>query len=215
MMRPWAKWVLGAAVLAMLAFPVLAQRRQGGGGGRMGGFMLLGQKSVQDELKLTEDQVKKVAEVAEKMRAERGKLRDLQGDERTQKAQELAKEASKAIGEILNKDQAKRFKQIGLQVQGAAAIANPEIAKELKVMDDQLIKITELQQQARQEMRKIRQDAAGDQAEAIKKITEYRKAINEKILKLLTDEQKAKWKEMTGKPFTGEIRFGQRRRNDN
>ena len=32
--------------------------------------------------------------------------------------------------------------------------------------------------------------------------------LNTKIKALLTDDQKAKWKTMTGEPFKGEIRFG-------
>jgi len=33
-------------------------------------------------------------------------------------------------------------------------------------------------------------------------------AATEKTLGLLTADQKTKWKEMTGEPFKGEIRFG-------
>jgi hypothetical protein len=205
-----------APVLAgLLVAPLLGQRR-GGPGGMISGVFLLGQKSVQQELKLTEEQVKKITEAGEKMRSEFGNLQGLEGDERAKKIQELREESRKTVAGILSKDQAKRFKQISLQVQGLRAVGNPEVAKELKITDDQKEKVKELQQQAGQDIRKIFEDAAGDFAAARKKIDEYNKGFNEKVLKLLTDEQKTKWKELTGKPFKGEIRFGPPpRRNNN
>jgi hypothetical protein len=39
-------------------------------------------------------------------------------------------------------------------------------------------------------------------------MAELRKSTNEKVLAVLTDEQKTKWTELTGAPFTGEIRLG-------
>jgi Spy/CpxP family protein refolding chaperone len=205
---------LAAAVVALVASPALAQRR---GGGRFGmsGISLLSQKSVQDELKLTEDQVKKVAEANEKRRAAFQEIRNLQGEERTQKLQELAKEGAKTIAGILNEEQAKRFKQISLQVRGVLAVADPAMAGELKITDDQKAKLTHLLDQAGKDLQKIREEAGDNRDEARKKSAEYRKDLNEKVMQALTDEQKTKWKEMTGKPFKGEIRRGQRRRNDN
>lgn len=198
---------LAAAVVAIAASPVLAQQRQGGGRGFGGGVMfLLGQESVQKELKLSEEQVKKVQELGEKQREAFQGLRDLGQEERRTKMQELAKANDKAIGQILKPEQLKRARQIALQRQGAAAVNNEEIAKALNVTDAQKEKIREIQTKAREEMQGL-----GFDEEARTKRQEVMKAMNEKISGVLTAEQKTKLKEMQGEPFKGEIRFGPRR----
>ena len=64
--------VLPMAAAALLVAPALAQFGPRGGGMRGGAGMLLGNKGVQKELKLTDDQLKKVVEevrkIGEKMR---------------------------------------------------------------------------------------------------------------------------------------------------
>src|SRR5262249_42296862 len=166
-------------------------------------------KSVQDELKLTEDQTKTVAEASRKQMTARQSLRDLEGAEREKKTQELNKEAEKVVADTLKPEQAKRLKQISLQQQGAQAFNNPEIAKELNITDEQKQKIKTIQEDAMKEMRTLFQPG-GDRTEAMKKIQELNKATNDKVMGVLTADQKTKWKEMTGEPFKGEIRFGGR-----
>ena len=45
-----------------------------------------------------------------------------------------------------------------------------------------------------------------------KKMQELQKDATTKAMKVLSSEQKTKWKEMTGEPFKGQITFGQPRR---
>ena len=202
---------LAAAVVAMAVSPALAQQqrqRQGGGRGFGGGGVmnLLGQESVQKELKLSDEQVKKIQELGTKQREAFQGLRDLSQEERRTKMQELTKANDKAIGEILKPNQLKRARQIALQRQGATAVLNEDVAKSLNITDDQKQKIREIQAKAREESQ-----GAGFDEEGRKKREEVRKQTNEKVMALLTAEQKTKLKEMQGEPFTGEIRFGGRR----
>jgi Spy/CpxP family protein refolding chaperone len=209
--------VLVAAVVALVASPAMAQRqRQPRGGGFGGPAFLLTQESVQKELKLSDDQVKKIKDVGEKSREAFGKLRDLDREERTKKMQEINKETTKALSTILSKDQAKRLKEISLQRLGARAFSNAEVAKELNITDEQKKQIQDINAATREEMTKIRQ-GEGSREEKAKKVAEYTKTVQAKLMKVLTDEQQKKWKTMTGKPFTGEIRspFGGGRRRDN
>jgi Spy/CpxP family protein refolding chaperone len=204
-MRRLAQLVLALAALALLAGPALAQRGRGmfGGGSPA---MLLTQKSVQEELKLTPEQVKKVEAFAAKQRETFQGLRDLDQDARREKMQQLAKEGEQTVKDTLNADQQKRLRQISLQQQGAFALANPQIAKKLGLSDDQQAKIKDVMADAQEKMRDAFQGGFND--ETRKKMQEIRKETNTKALAVLTDEQKAKWKAMTGKRFTGEIRFG-------
>jgi Spy/CpxP family protein refolding chaperone len=195
-----------ALALAVVAFAATAAQAQGGRPGFGGGTLfLLTQKSVQEELKMSEDQVKKVTELEAKQREAFQGLRDLSREERQKKFQEMAKENEKAIGEILKEDQLKRVKQISLQQQGLRALGNPEVAGALKLSDEQKDKVKAIQDEAGKEMRALF-GAGLDRDEARKKMEEIRKATEEKLTGVLTDEQKTKWKELQGEPFKGEIR---------
>lgn len=213
-MKRLVQLTLAAAVVAMAASPALAQERQRqrqGGGFGFGGFgggvtFLLGQKSVQEELKLSDEQTKQVKELMDKQRESFQGLRDLSQEERRTKMQELNKANNEAVAKILKPEQLKRVRQIALQRQGAAAVSNEEVAKELKITDEQKEKIREIQMKAGEEMRGL-----GFDEEARKKRQEAMKTMNEKITGVLTAEQKEKLKKMQGEPFKGEIQFGGRR----
>jgi Spy/CpxP family protein refolding chaperone len=198
--------VLGAA--AMTAAPAWAQRGGGGGRGGPGGggpMFLLTQKSVQDELKLAPDQVEKIKELAQKQQEAFAGLRDLSQEERQAKMREMRQANDKALAEVLKPEQMKRLRQINLQQMGAMALGNAETAKTLGLTDEQKEKIKAIGDDARKEMQELRQ-SGGDPDDVRKKTEEIRKSSGEKMMAVLTDEQKAKWKELAGEPFKGEIR---------
>jgi Spy/CpxP family protein refolding chaperone len=192
------------AILAMACGVVLAQqqRQRGGGPGGFGGgvLFLLGQESVQKELKLTDEQNKKIKELTDKQRESFQGLRDLSQEDRRAKMQETAKANDKAIGAILKPEQLKRAKQIALQQQGAGALRNEAVAQALKISEEQKDKIREIQAKSREETQGLGRDEEGR-----KKRQEIMKATNEKVMGVLTAEQKAKLKEMQGPEFKGEI----------
>ena len=202
-------FVLVALALVAVGPSQAWAQRQGRGGGFGGGannVMLIGQKSVQDELKLSDDQVKQATALAEKQRTSFGQSSDLQPQERRQKAQEAARENDKAIADILKPEQLTRFKEISLQQRGAQAFNDPEVAQVLNLTSEQKEKIREIQQGSRAEMREALQaGAGGDRAEARKKAEALRASVNEKVQGVLTPEQKEKFKTLTGAPFKGEI----------
>jgi Spy/CpxP family protein refolding chaperone len=212
--------VLALAIVVLASRGVFAQRGQGRGSGA-GGFgpsnlMLLSQESVQSELKLSEDQVKKVDEQLAKQREAMAGLRDLDQQERRTKLQEQLKANDAVVTGVLNDAQAKRLKQIMLQQRGPAALADAELAETVGLTSAQKEKIQSIQQTAQEERRAQFQGGGGggDREEMRKKLEAARTATNEKITALLTPEQKDKWKAMTGEPFKGEIRAPQFRRGN-
>jgi hypothetical protein len=211
-MRRLCQWFLAVALVAVLVSPALAQGRRGRGQFRMPGLLLLNQESVQKELKLTKDQIKEVKKGWEKQLQAFQGLQDVDEEERPKKMQEIAKDGDKAVAKILKKDQAKRLKEITLQIQGAGAFSDPEVVKALKITDDQKKKIKTIQDDAQKAGREAREDAAGDQEAFQKKLAEIRKDTNAKVMKVLTDDQKKEWKKMTGKKFEGKLDFFGRRR---
>jgi hypothetical protein len=176
----------------------------------MGGIAaLLGNESVQKELKLDNEQVDKIkaalTKVREQHQEEFAKLRSLDQEERRTKGQELNKTVSeeilKSASGILAPDQLKRLKQIELQQEGTRALSRADVEKALNLTPDQKEKIKAISDDAAKEMRDLRQAGGGGAQGNREKMTELRKQTNEKVQAVLTDDQKKTWKEMTGEPF--------------
>jgi hypothetical protein len=210
-MRAMLHGMVGLGLVALLSGPALAQG-QGRGFGMMGGggvAGLIGNESVQKELKLDDQQVEKAKEFAEKAREKgrevREQLQGLEGEERLTKMREITKEANetamKAFGEFLKPDQITRIKQISYQQQGARAFTEPEIAKKLNLTDSQKSDIQSINQESMTQMREIGQTIQDDREGAMKKMAELRKETLEKATAKLNDEQQKTWKELLGAPF--------------
>jgi Spy/CpxP family protein refolding chaperone len=137
-------------------------------------LMFLSQKSVQQELKLTDEQIKKVGEALTQQREELRKLRELPREERQKKYAALFGASVKLTKEIVTPEQGKRLRQIIWQQEGALAFANPHVAEALQLSGEQKEKIQAIHRETREAAQKF-------------------------------FEQKAKWQELTGAPFTGEI----------
>jgi hypothetical protein len=201
--------VLSIAIVTWTSSHAQAQR-QGGRlpGGQFTPLGLLAQESVQNELRLSDDQKKQVTEQAEKQRAALGDLRNLSRQERQAKQQEDTKANAAAAAAILNADQTKRFKQISLQQRGPRAFADPEIAQALNFTIEQNEKINAIRESIQAEIGPLFRaaDAGGDRQETRKKMDAIRKGSDEKLQGLLTPEQQEKWKSLVGDPFKGEIR---------
>lgn len=218
--------------LAALALPAGSALAQGGGREESdvsdvfdinnGGIPLffLTDKSVQEDLKMTDQQVKK-ADAASKKHSEAVEhLRSLPDQPaRFLKQLELSKEAYRAVKDILNADQQKRLRQISLQQVGVRALGRRPIAEELGLSEDRQNEITALIRDASRAARREREARRwlDDSEEADKDarwmadrkmMEKIDKKLNAAILAVLTSEQKTKWKEMNGKPFTGHKLIG-------
>jgi hypothetical protein len=209
-------FVLALLLLVSGSSEAWAQRGQGRGMGRRPGgnpFGLLSQKSVQDELKLSDDQIKKVEAQQEKQREAFASLRDLDPAERQTAMANQAKASQAALADILKEDQLTRFKQISLQQRGGQALEDPEVATALNLTSEQNDRVKAIQEGVQGEMRELFQAGAagGDRAELQKKAEALRTSTSEKLLGVLTEGQQAKWKAMQGPPFKGEIRQGRGR----
>jgi hypothetical protein len=216
-MRRFCLSLLTAVITVAFVSPVLAQpqRPRQGGFGALGLSQLVGNKSVQEELKLSDEQKEKLTKAGEEFRA---KIREAFQDMDREKIAKIQKEMTEAVTKVakdtLKPEQMKRLHQIEVQVAGARAFAIERVQKELKLDDKQKEAIKECEEnltKARQELFKdIGRDDREKRQEATKKLTEKRKEAMEKLVSALNADQKKAWKEMTGEPF--EIKFEQRRR---
>jgi Spy/CpxP family protein refolding chaperone len=208
-MRLFGKLVLGLGLVALVAPSALAQGPRGGGFGGGGGAMLLSNKSVQQELKLDAEQVEKATKLSDeqrtKMREAREKLQDLSQEERQTKMRETMmaanEESHKAIASMLKPEQEKRFHQISLQQRGVNAFSDAKVQGQIKITDEQKTKLADIAKELGDKRREVMQENQGDFAAAREKLAPINKEAHEKAAALLSDDQKAIWKEMLGAPF--------------
>jgi hypothetical protein len=204
-------WVLASALGLMSVAPAPAQDRArpgAGQGGRSAVLVLAGQKSVQAELKLSDDQVKKVTAIRMAMREKVQDITETDVAERMKKAMAIFKEAEADVFAVLKPDQARRLRQIALQQQPLArALENPEVARGLNLSQEQAKEVRAIREGTAKEIGKV-SEGAQSRPEVRKKTDELIRASEAKALQVLTAEQKTKWKELLGPPFTGELQRG-------
>jgi len=168
-------------------------------------LLLLRQKSVQKELELGADAVKKIMEFTEAQAEAAGKALGLGEAARKEAFEKLAKANEKFLADNLNAKQSKRLDQITMQFTALTQLTKPEMAKELKLSDEQVKKFKELQTEARKALVDIIE--AKERAGKSEKLAKLREETRKKILAVLTDEQQKKVREIAGPPFEGEIVF--------
>jgi hypothetical protein len=117
--------------------------------------------------------------------------------------EELARKNEQFLTDTLTPAQNKRLHQIGLQFTALHQLTKPEIVKELNLSEEQLQKIKDLQKDARKAL--VALLYAREREGRAEKLAKLREETREKVLALLTDDQKAKIAEMAGPLFKGEI----------
>jgi hypothetical protein len=162
-------------------------------------LLLVEIKDVHTDLKLSDDQVKKIAELSRKQ-AEGLKGLGFQDLDKRKKVEDATR---KELGEILTAEQSKRLQQLHMQQRGVSAFLDPAIVKELELTKEQQATIARIPPMLGPKWIATLQAARGNQAQMQKKVDELNRATVADILKGLTFEQQAKWAAMTGTAFTG------------
>ncbi|MBI3862347.1 MAG: hypothetical protein HY290_10675 [Planctomycetia bacterium] len=166
-------------------------------------IMLLRQKSVRTELKVTDEVAKRVDEYAAQQWKKAKEVSELPEKEQHTKFGAMAKENQQFLEKNLTKAQRERLDQIVLQVAGLLYVTRHEHADKLKLTADQKQKAKDLQKQARAEMEKLIE--AKDAKDRHKEIVALWEVNHGRLEKLLTDSQRATWKQMLGAEFKGEF----------
>jgi Spy/CpxP family protein refolding chaperone len=166
-------------------------------------LLLLRQKSVQKELELTPEVTQKILAFTT-MQSEAVQKAAGQGDAALKEAfVQLAKQNEQFLADTLTPKQSKRLDQIVMQFTALTQLTKPETAKALNLSDEQVQKLKDLQTEAHKALVDLLEAKEG----RTEKLAKLREETRTKILALLTDEQKAKVREMAGPPFEGEIVF--------
>lgn len=203
---------LGSCAVFLTSGLVSAQpggRGPGGPGGLLGGggiLNLVQREEVQQELELIDEQRDKLEDVVADARQRIGDelrdmfagMQDLSNEERQEqfekiraRVEKLNKESEGDLKKILLPHQFDRLKQISVQQrvqqQGASALTSGELAETLNLTDEQ--------------REKLEKRAAEVQQELQEKIAQLRLEARNKMLDVLTPEQRTKLQSLMGDAF--------------
>ncbi|HRF59462.1 MAG TPA: hypothetical protein PLH94_06045 [Fimbriimonadaceae bacterium] len=214
------------ALIAIFALAVTSFAQGGGGGRGQGGRGIMGMRGgmdsplallrrndVQKDIALTEEQKGKLTKLQEEAQAKMQEAREqMQGGGGDRQAmmdamRKMNEDMGKKANEILTKEQQKRLKEIAIQLGGSRIAFRDDIAKELGITADQKSKYERLQTDQRNAMQSVLEKVQNGELdrEEVPAIREKNnKAMDAEVDKILTQAQKDKLKEMSGKPFKAE-----------
>src|SRR5262249_50358633 len=152
---------------------------------------------VQAELKLSDEQEQKFDQELE-VRIQDAmqffqKLEGSKPEEREKEIGEYRRAVDAKLGPFvkmnLNDEQWKRLRQIQLQAEGAFALGNPEIAKELNLTDAQRMRFMSIVQEFQKKLEPVVKEAQaeGNPEEIRPKAMKIRKEHEDKVQAMLTD----------------------------
>ena len=192
--------VLGA-MRAQAQFDAMSMMR----GAQFGPLIILSHQEVQKELNLTKPQRESLKKLQKEQTEAFQKLgKDAQGGGDPSKAMAVSKEMetmnaeyTAKAQELLTEEQRKRLLEIRIQVMGFQAAFDPEVQTALAVTDAQKESLKPLYSSYFQALMASVRDIRNAGGAKGKLDTEYK----EKVAKILTDDQNAKWKTLEGAPF--------------
>jgi serine/threonine protein kinase len=164
---------------------------------------LLAQKSVQEDLKLSEQQIRQAKQVGDRRRQVFQKLRQVSPAEWRSTLEELG-DPEKVLAEILKPEQGRRLWQIALQQRGPEGFGDPEVARALQLTPEQKERLRAVHEEAHRAVRAAY--LSGMRPDGWKKAEEVWRGERERALQVLTDEQRSRWQDLAGEPFRGEVR---------
>ena len=186
-LRPITTTITTIAFLLLAAAGIARAQDKEASKHQLGEPSIVTRDYIQEELKLTDDQKQKLQK----------KLPDYVKDANAQE------KLWAFLKETLNADQFKRFQQLELQHEGPPALFRPEIAKELKITDEQRTQFMGLIQELQKKIEPlIKESQTGGNPQEIRlKVIKMRQDCQGKMEALMSDAQKKQWQEMIGKPF--------------
>jgi hypothetical protein len=202
--RIFRRWTPVLAASSVAAAPALRGKKIAPEGTTVQ-LLLLRQKSVQEELKLGPELIRKIDEFTNKESEAYQKVITLSTEERQREFAELEKENERFLADTLTAGQRQRFEQITFQVAALEQLTRPDVAGVLNLTEAQKQKFREMQKEAHKELEDLIN--ARDREGRNEELARLRERIDHQINALLTDEQKAKTTELEGEPFTGELLF--------
>ena len=105
------------------------------------------------------------------------------------------------LQKLLSKDQHERMRRAELRLQGLFAIGQPEVAEELKLTNGQRQRFMRIVQHMQRQIQSLQQEATrnGNHQQLMRQVATLRGQQEQKVNDVLTETQRARWSELTGK----------------
>jgi serine/threonine protein kinase len=178
---------------------------------------ILQDRRAQEDLKLNAEQKQRVAQLVNQFSQQwgrayfppppfKGREPPKKGSsERKPPTPEATRAVEQAIAELLRPEQNRRFRQIALQVQqqGLYGFSDPGVVDALKLTSKQREQIRKRQ---RESHRSCEDHMFKGKERGVPE--EFWEGVQDRILGVLTPEQRARWRELTGEPIRLDIHYG-------
>jgi thiol-disulfide isomerase/thioredoxin len=167
-------------------------------------WSLVHDEAVLDELKLTNEQRSAFRKVLDPLDVACFSLRNKSAEAAAAGFAKAAAEARAELGKVLKPLQAQRLEQIALRSQGAGVLVREDVAKKLKLKDEQRTKIRQAIAEVREAREKLQRDlraAKLETAAAQKQWNELNNKERDAVNAALTNEQKQSLVALLGKEF--------------
>ncbi len=159
--------------------------------------------SVQLDLQLSLEQQRILQQRLRQLDPELWTLRDLspQQSPGADAWQRWLREFHRELASILRPDQQQRLQQLVVQAWGVQAFRESDFVQQLQVTDAQHQTIVQILDETAEKLRSLQTTDAEDQEALLQQITELRTEEQQRILALITPEQRARWIELRGDVF--------------
>lgn len=164
----------------------------------------LSHESVQEDLRLSPEQIEALAQLRRKREEAFELSKDLSPDEFQEKSDELHQQ-EQTLADLLTPEQRTRLKQILLQQRGPSALADPDVIASLDLSLEQRQQIRQFQNDTERFVRTSFQPGHQLRPEEYEQLKQAWSKTWQKMLGVLNDEQTARWKELTGEKFAGRL----------
>lgn len=105
------------------------------------------------------------------------------------------------LKEVLNEGQMKRLKELQLQRMGAGALSRPEIADKVGLSEDEVSKVRDIVDEARQGTQRPEPGQQPDREKMMKAHEAMVARVNDEVLAILSSKERSQWDRLCGKPF--------------
>jgi hypothetical protein len=201
-----------AAVVCLLLLAVCvdsAWAQRGRGFRRMFGIskaQIASLPEVQTELKMTDEQKSRVDEINGQLGEDRRELFGTGFDRWNEirgRVEQLNRDASKQVDDLLDEPQRKRLLEISIQQNGPRALNDPDVIAELKLSDEQKAKLAAADDDNNKAFEKAVEDSGRDNWR--QRVGELGEEADKRLLGVLNEDQQKQFEKLGGEPFNVDL----------
>jgi methionine-R-sulfoxide reductase len=167
-------------------------------------LLMLRAPTIHRELGLRKEQLDAIETLVGEVDAPLWMLRDSQftNADDSNKAWRLIDRAESQLGDILDRQQHARLRQLVVQARGYEALLSADVIEGLRLTPDQVRQIADIFQETRKEAQRLGKKPPGKaEAESRRHVEQFLAAQRKKAVAVLTDLQKRQFPKLAGDPY--------------